>query len=78
MVIELYREYQTALKEAKEIARRDNGYIVKEKEVILSDRTDFDYIDRDMRNVVWSGEISGIIVRDNDTYEDIAYLAYWE
>lgn len=34
MVIELYRGYQTALKEAKEIARRDNGYIVKEKEVI--------------------------------------------
>lgn len=71
-----YYYYEDALAAAENFANENNGHIAS-REVALDDRHDFYYEDDKARNLCWSGETNAIVVRDNDTYEDIEYFAYW-
>ncbi len=68
--------YEDALAAAEAYAAENNGHIAKES-ATLDDRTRFHYDDVASRNLCWSGEVAAIIVRDNDTCEDVEYFAYW-
>lgn len=68
--------YEDALTAAEAYANESNGFIAKDS-ATLDDRTRFHYKDDKARNLCWSGEVNAIIVRNNDTYEDDEYFAYW-
>ena len=68
--------YEDALAAATAFASENNGYIARE-EATFDDRHSFYYADEKGNNLCWSGEVSAIIVRDNDTCEDVAYFAWW-
>lgn len=68
--------YEDALAAAEAYAAENNGHIAKES-ATLDDRTRFNYNDIKSRNLCWSGEVAAIIVRDNDSYEDVECFAYW-
>lgn len=68
--------YEDALAAAETYAADNNGHIAKDS-VTLDDRTRFHYDDIKSRNLCWSGEVNAIVVRDNDTFEDVEYFAYW-
>lgn len=74
---ELYYYLESALEAAEQLIETESAYIVEHEEALVDDRTDFDYISREMNNVIWSGVISAIIVRDEETNEDIAWFAYY-
>lgn len=75
--------YEDAQANAEKYAAEHNGYIAKNSAVV-DDRCYFEYLDeidtesyKKAVNLCWSGETSAIIVRSNETYEDIAYFAGW-
>lgn len=69
-----YYFYEDALKAAHEYAQKNNGFIAKDS-MILDDNCLFEYCDQKSNDLCWSGEVDAIIVRDKDSYEDIAYFA---
>lgn len=68
--------YEDALAAAEAYATENNGYIAKES-ATLDDSHRFCYEDIKSRNLCWSGEVSAIVVRDNDTCEDVEMFAWW-
>lgn len=69
--------YNDALAAAEAYAAENNGHIAKQS-ATFDDSHRFYYADEMSRNLIWSGEVSAIIVRDNDSYEDLEYFAYWD
>jgi hypothetical protein len=73
---EFHYYYEDALAAAEAFAAENNGFIAND-EATFDDRHRFYYADTKANNLCWSGEVSAIIVRDNDSYEDVAYFASW-
>lgn len=71
-----YYTHQAAQAAAEDFAAKNNGHIARQS-MTLDDGCDFDYCDEESVNLCWSGEVSALVVRDNDTYEDVAYFAGW-
>lgn len=74
---EFYYNYDNAMAEATAYANANNGKVA-DHSAVCDDRTQFDYVDREARNLCWSGETSAIVVIDCDTYEEIAHFAWYE
>ena len=65
---ELYLAKSDAQYYAEQYAKDFAGATVKDEtsHAVASDTTDFDYVDRDMNNLCWSGELAGYTVIDAD------------
>lgn len=72
----LYLNYIDAVVAANDYASANN--CIFGGEIKVTSNTKFDYIDRSARNLVWSGETSGIFVIDIETFKLKALFAYWE
>ena len=74
---ELYLAKSEAHHYAEMFAEEIAGATVYASWAVASDATSFDYVDRDMNNVCWSGELNGYVVLDgNDQFAGI--FAYWD
>lgn len=73
---ELYYRKSAALAAAEQFAASNNGMV--KGSVIRDERSKFDFEDDEIQSICWSGEISAILVRDKDTYEEIGAFAYWD
>lgn len=71
-----YYYYEDALAAAQAYASNNNAHIADES-ASLDDRHRFYYEDDKSRNLCWSGEVAAIVVRDNDSYEDVEMFAWW-
>jgi len=74
---ELYLAKSDAKKYAEMFAEDIKGARVEESlNAVADDSTSFDYIDRDMGNICWSGQLTGYEVID-EAEEVIGVFAYW-
>lgn len=73
---ELYYRKSAALAAAEQFAASNNGMV--KGSVIRDEHSKFDFEDDEIQSICWSGEISAILVRDKDTYEEIGAFAYWD
>lgn len=76
---ELYLAKSEAHHYAEMFAEDLAGATVKDEtsHAVASDATTFDYIDRDMNNVCWSGELAGYTVTDADG-QLVGIFAYFD
>lgn len=76
---ELYLAKSEAKYYAEMFAEDLSGAIVKDEtsHAVASDVTSFDYIDRDMNDVCWSGELAGYTVIDADG-QLVGIFAYFD
>ena len=74
---ELYLAKSEAHHYAEMFAEDIPGATVYASWAVASDASTFDYVDRDMNNICWSGELNGYVVLDgNDQFAGI--FAYWD
>lgn len=76
MRTELYFRKSAALAAAEQFAASNNGTVKGYTSLDHNSKVDFE--DDEMQNTRWSGEVSAILVRDKDTYEEIGYFGYWD
>lgn len=75
--------YEDALESAREFISKNPNYELSTNwkghlnMTSLNDSCTFVYLDNTSNNLCWSGEVSAYIVRDKETYEDVAYFAGW-
>lgn len=75
---ELYLAKSDAKKYAEMFAEDIKSARVEESlYAVADDATSFDYIDRDMDNICWSGQLTGFEVID-ESEEVIGVFAYWD
>lgn len=74
---ELYLAKSEAHHYAEMFAEEIAGATVYASWNVASDASTFDYVDRDMNNICWSGELNGYVVLDgNDQFAGI--FAYFD
>lgn len=76
MTAQFHYYYEDALAAAEQFANENNGYIARDSRT-MDDTCKYDYQDIKANNLCWSGEVAAIVVRHNDTHDDIAYCAWW-
>lgn len=76
---ELYLAKSEAKHYAEMFAEDLAGAAVKDEtsHAVASDASTFDYVDRDMNNVCWSGELAGYTVTDADG-QLVGIFAYFD
>lgn len=78
MTKQFHYHYQDALDAAKAFAK-ENGFYLSSQEITVDERTmsGCDYMDERADNLCWSGEVSALVVEDDD-FNAAGYFAYWE
>lgn len=66
-----------AMAEAINYANNHPNCEVASNETSVDDRGRFIYLDEKANNLCWSGETSAIVVRNTETFEEVALFAYW-
>lgn len=74
MRTEIYYYEKDARKAAEDFAKEVGGF-VSDRIGCVDDRSQFDYVDRAMRNLCWSGETAAIMVLGGS--QD-GLFGYWE